>query len=128
MLKEFRDFAIRGNVIDLAVAVIIGGAFGKIVASLVNDILFPLIGLVLGGVNLAEKALTVGSAVIKWGVFVQTIIDFTIIAFVIFLIVRAMNRMKKAEPVAAPTTKECPHCFSAISIKATRCPNCTSQL
>ncbi len=131
MLKEFRDFAIRGNVIDLAVAVIIGGAFGKIIGSLVNDVLFPLIGLVLGGVNLAEKALTVGSAVVKWGAFVQTIIDFAIIAFVIFLIVRAMNRMKKAEPApapAAPTTKECPHCFSTIPIKATRCPNCTSQL
>lgn len=128
MLKEFRDFAMRGNVIDLAVGVIIGGAFGKIVASLVNDVLFPLIGLILGGVNLAEKAVTVGSAVVKWGAFVQTIIDFTIIAFVIFLIVRAMNRMKKPEPVAAPTTKECPHCFTAIPVKATRCPNCTSQL
>ena len=128
MLKEFRDFAMRGNVIDLAVGVIIGGAFGKIVASLVNDVLVPLIGLILGGVNLAEKAVTVGSAVVKWGAFVQTIIDFTIIAFVIFLIVRAMNRMKKPEPVAAPTTKECPHCFTAIPVKATRCPNCTSQL
>jgi len=130
MLKEFRDFAMRGNVIDLAVGVIIGGAFGKIVASLVNDVLFPLIGLLLGGVNLAEKAVTVGSAVVKWGAFVQTIIDFTIIAFVIFLIVRAMNRMQKAAPAAgeAPTTKECPHCFSTIPIKAKRCPNCTSQL
>ena len=131
MLKEFRDFAMRGNVIDLAVGVIIGGAFGKIVASLVNDVLFPLIGLILGGVNLAEQAVTVGSAVVKWGAFVQTIIDFTIIAFVIFLIVRTMNRMKKVEPAPAPaepTTRECPHCFSTISIKATRCPNCTSQL
>ena len=128
MLKEFRDFAMRGNVIDLAVGVIIGGAFGKIVASLVNDILFPLIGLLLGGVNLAEKAVTVGSAVVKWGTFVQSIIDFTIIAFVIFLIIRTMNRMQKPAPTAEPTTKECPHCFTTISIKAHRCPNCTSQL
>ena len=128
MLKEFRDFAVGGNVMDLAVAVIIGGAFGKIVASLVNDVLFPLIGLLLGGVNFADKAITVGAAVVKWGSFVQSIIDFTIVAFVIFLIVRTMNRMKKAEPAAEPATKECPHCFSAISIKATRCPNCTSEL
>ncbi len=128
MLKEFRDFALRGNVMDLAVAVIIGGAFGKIIASLVNDVLFPLIGLVLGGINLADKAMTVGSAVVKWGAFVQSIIDFTIIAFVIFLIVRTMNRLKKAEPAGEPTTKECPYCTSTISIKAKRCPHCTSQL
>ena len=128
MLKEFKDFALRGNVMDLAVAVIIGGAFGKIIASLVNDVLFPVIGLILGGINLAEKAFTVGSAVVKWGAFVQTIIDFTIIAFVIFLIVRTMNRMKKIEPTAEPTTKECPYCDTTISIKAKRCPHCTSQL
>ena len=128
MLKEFRDFALRGNVMDLAVAVIIGGAFGKIIASLVNDVLFPLIGLVLGGINLAEKSLRVGSAEVLWGAFVQSIIDFTIIAFVIFLLIRTMNRMKKAEPTAAPTTKECPYCTSTISINAKRCPHCTSQL
>ena len=128
MFKEFRDFAMRGNVIDLAVGVIIGGAFGKIVASLVNDVLFPLIGLILGGVNLAEKAVTVGSAVIKWGLFVQSIIDFVIVAFVIFLIVRTMNRMQQPAPTAEPTTKECPYCNTTISIKARRCPNCTSQL
>jgi len=128
MLKEFRDFAMRGNVIDLAVGVIIGGAFGKIVASLVNDILFPLIGLLLGGINLAEKAITVGSAQVLWGSFVQSIIDFLVIAFVIFLIIRAMNKMQKPAPAAEPTTKECPHCFTTISIKAHRCPNCTSQL
>jgi len=128
MLKEFRDFAMRGNVIDLAVGVIIGGAFGKIVASLVNDVLFPLIGLVLGGLNFSELSFTVKDAVVKYGAFIQSIVDFLIIAFVIFLMVRAMNRMKKAEPAAEPTTRECPHCFSTISIKATRCPNCTSQL
>ena len=128
MLKEFREFAMRGNVLDLAVAVIIGGAFGKIITSLVNDVLMPLIGLVLGGINFSEQAVTVGAAVVKWGAFVQSIIDFLIVAFVIFMLVRTMNRMKKEEPAPAPTTKECPHCFTTIPIKATRCPNCTSQL
>jgi large conductance mechanosensitive channel len=129
MLKEFRDFAMRGNVLDLAVAVIIGGAFGKIIASLVNDVLMPLIGLAMGGVNFSEAAIPLGGdAFLRWGAFVQSIIDFVIVAFVIFMIVRTMNRMKKPEPVAAPTTKDCPHCFTSIPIKATRCPNCTSQL
>jgi len=128
MLKEFREFAMRGNVLDLAVAVIIGGAFGKIIASLVADVLMPLIGLVLGGVNFADLSFTVGAAVVKWGAFVQSIVDFVIVAFVIFMIVRTMNRMQKPALVAAPTTKECPFCFSTIPLKATRCPNCTSQL
>ncbi|MCI0551172.1 MAG: large conductance mechanosensitive channel protein MscL [Anaerolineae bacterium] len=128
MLKEFREFAMRGNVMDLAIAVIIGGAFGKIITSLVNDVLMPLIGLVLGGINFSELSITVGAAVVKWGLFVQSIIDFVIIAFVIFMLVRTMNRMKKEEPAAAPTTKECPHCFTTIPLKATRCPNCTSEL
>lgn len=127
MLKEFKEFAIRGNVMDLAVAVIIGGAFGKIITSLVNDLLMPLIGLLLGGINFSELAITVGGAVVKWGAFVQSIIDFIIIAFVIFLIVRAMNRLKKQEPTT-PTTKECHYCFTTIPLKATRCPNCTSEL
>ena len=131
MLKEFREFAMRGNVLDLAVAVIIGGAFGKIIASLVNDVLMPLIGLVMGGVNFSELAVTVGEASIKYGAFIQSIIDFIIVAFVIFMIIRTMNRMKKPAPAPAvvePTTKECPHCFTTIPLKATRCPNCTSQL
>src|SRR5688572_25753355 len=128
MLKEFREFVARGNVLDLAIAVIIGGAFGKIVASLVNDILTPLLGLVMGGINFSEQSSQVGAAVITWGVFLQSIIDFLIIAFVIFLIVRTANKMKKAPPPADPTTKDCPYCFSTISIKATRCPNCTSEL
>lgn len=127
MIKEFREFALRGNVMDLAVAVIIGGAFGKIVTSLVNDVLMPIIGLLLGGINFSEQAITVGAAVIKWGAFVQSIIDFIIIAFIIFLLVRTMNRLKKDEPTT-PTTKECPHCFTTIPLKANRCPNCTSQL
>ncbi len=128
MLKEFREFAMRGNVMDLAIAVIIGGAFGKIITSLVNDVLMPLIGLVLGGINFSEQAIVVGAAVVKWGAFVQSIIDFLIVAFVIFMLVRTLNRFKKPEPVVAPTTKDCPYCFTAIPIEATRCPNCTSQL
>jgi large conductance mechanosensitive channel len=129
MLKEFREFALRGNVLDLAVAVIIGGAFGKIITSLVADVLMPLIGLALGGINFSEQAIPLGGdAALRWGAFVQAIIDFLIIAFVIFMLVRTMNRMKKEEPAAAPTTKECPHCFTTIPLNATRCPNCTSQL
>jgi large conductance mechanosensitive channel len=131
MLKEFKDFVMRGNVLDLAVAVIIGGAFGKIVGSLVNDILMPLVGLAMGQVNFSELAWTVGAASVKWGLFVQTVIDFLVVAFVIFLVVKAANKMKKPAPAvepAAPTTKECPHCFSTINIKATRCPNCTSEI
>jgi large conductance mechanosensitive channel len=112
---------------DLAVAVIIGGAFGKIVTSLVNDILTPLIGLLMGGINFADLSITVGNAVVKWGAFVQSIIDFIIIAFVIFLLVRAINRLKREEPTT-PTTKECPYCFTTIPLKASRCPNCTSEL
>jgi large conductance mechanosensitive channel len=145
MLKEFKDFVMRGNVLDLAVAVIIGGAFGKIVTSFVNDILMPPIGLLLGGVDFAnlflsldgktydslEAAKAAGAATVNYGVFLNTVIDFLIVAFVIFFVVRTANRMKKPAPAAAPaepTTKECPHCFTQIPIKATRCPNCTSQL
>ena len=128
MLKEFREFVMRGNVLDMAVGVIIGGAFGKIVGSLVSDILMPLIGSLMGGIDFTSLKSQVGSAEILWGTFVQNIIDFLIIAFVIFLIVKGANRMKKAPAPADPTTKECPHCFSTISIKATRCQNCTSEL
>jgi large conductance mechanosensitive channel len=128
MLKEFRDFAVRGNVIDLAVAVIIGGAFGKIVSSLVDNIIMPLVGLLIGGVDFKNLAITVGSAKIEYGLFIQNVVDFIIVAFVIFLMVRAINSTKKPAPAAAPTTKECPHCFTTIPLKATRCPNCTSQL
>ena len=142
MFKEFRDFVVRGNVLDLAVAVIIGGAFGKIVTSFVNDVLMPPIGLLLGGVDFSnlfisldgikyeslEAAKTAGAATINYGVFFNTVVDFVIVAFVIFLIVKTANKMQKPAPAAAPTTKECPHCFTTISIKAHRCPNCTSQL
>lgn len=128
MLKEFKEFVMRGNVLDLAVGVIIGAAFGKIVGSLVNDILTPLIGLLFGRVDFSQQAITIGETAIKWGSFLQSIIDFLIVAFIIFLIVKAANKMKKAPPPADPTTKDCPHCFTTISIKATRCPNCTSEL
>jgi large conductance mechanosensitive channel len=131
MLQEFKDFVMRGNVLDLAVAVVIGGAFGKIVASLVNDILMPLIGLLMGGIDFTSLNFAVGDAVVAYGAFIQAIIDFLVIAFVIFLLLKNVEKAKKEEPApvpAAPTTKECPYCFSEISVKATRCPNCTSEL
>lgn len=143
MLKEFRTFIMRGNVLDLAVAVIIGGAFGKIIASLVNDIIMPVIGLLLGGISFADRFISLngetyatladaqaaGAATLNYGLFINAIVDFVIIAFVIFMLVRTINRMttKPAAP-AAPTTRDCPYCQTTISIKATRCPNCTSQL
>lgn len=131
MFKEFKDFVMRGNVLDLAVAVIIGGAFGKIVASLVNDVIMPLVGLLLGKVNFSELAWNVGEASVKYGAFIQTIVDFLIVAVIIFAIVKSANAMKRPAPApapAAPTTKDCPYCFTAIHIEATRCPNCTSEL
>ena len=102
MLKEFKEFAMRGNVVDLAVAVIIGGAFGKIVTSLVADVMMPIVGLLLGGVNFTGLSITVGDAVIKYGAFIQAIVDFVIIAWVIFLALKALSKMKKVEPPAAP--------------------------
>jgi large conductance mechanosensitive channel len=131
MLKEFKAFIMRGNVLDLAVAVILAAAFGKIITSLVNDIIMPIVGLLLGGVNFNELTTTIGTVVINWGAFLQATVDFIIVAFIVFLIVKGANNMKKAPAPAAPaepTTKECPHCFSTISIKATRCPQCTSEL
>jgi large conductance mechanosensitive channel len=130
MLKEFKAFIMRGNVMDLAIAVIIGGAFGKIIASLVNDILMPLIGLLIGGIDFSSLTFKVGSAQVNYGLFINNVIDFLIIALVIFLMVKGLNSLqKKPAPVPAePTTKECPRCFTAIPIKATRCPHCTSEL
>jgi large conductance mechanosensitive channel len=128
MLKEFRDFVMRGNVLDLAVAVIIGVAFGAIINSLVNDILMPLIGILIGGIDFTKLAIQVGSATVKYGAFIQAVVNFLIIAFVIFMIVRTINRLKKPAPAPAVTTKECPRCFTTIPLKATRCPNCTSEL
>ena len=142
MFKEFKEFVMKGNVIDLAVAVIIGAAFGKIVTSFTNDIIMPFVGLLLGNVNFTDLfwaldgnqyaslavAQVAGAPTVNYGVFINTIIDFIIIAFVIFLIVRSMNRMKKQPAQAAPMTKECPYCFTQIPIPATRCPNCTSEI
>ena len=144
MLKEFREFAMRGNVVDMAIGIIIGGAFGKIVSSAVNDIIMPPIGLVLGKVDFTSlflnlspskfvslaEAKAAGAPTINYGVFVNTILDFVIVAFVLFLIIKQMNRLKRepAPAPAAPTTKDCPYCFSAIPIKALRCPQCTSDL
>lgn len=142
MLKEFKEFAIRGNVLDLAVAVIMGGAFGKIVTSLVNDILMPPIGVLLGKVDFSNlfinlsgqayaslaEAKAAGAATINYGVFLNTVIDFVIVAFVIFLLIKQVNRLKREAPPAAPTTKECPYCLSTIPLKATRCAHCTSEL
>lgn len=142
MLKEFKAFAMRGNVLDMAVGIIIGAAFGRIITSLVNDVLMPPIGLLLGKVDFSSLFLNIsgkfyatlaearaaGAATINYGVFLNTVIDFVIVAFVIFLVVRQINRWNKPAPASAPTTKECPYCFSAIPIRATRCPNCTSEL
>ncbi|MFA5874926.1 MAG: large-conductance mechanosensitive channel protein MscL [Anaerolineales bacterium] len=131
MLKEFKTFIMRGNVMDLAVGVIIGGAFGKIVSSLVNDLIMPLVGLIIGGIDFSALALTVGNAKVTYGSFINSVIDFIIIALFIFLMVKGINSMQKKPapaPAADPITKECLHCFTIISIKATRCPNCTSEL
>jgi large conductance mechanosensitive channel len=143
MLKEFKEFAMRGNVLDMAIGIIIGSAFGGIVTSLVNDIIMPPIGLLLGKINFASlfidlsgkgyatlaDAKAAGAATLNYGAFINTLIDFVIVAFVVFLLVRSINRLtKKPEAPAVPTTKECPYCFTAIPIKATRCPHCTSEL
>jgi len=144
MLKEFKEFAMRGNVVDLAVGVIIGGAFGKIVSSLVNDIIMPPIGMILGNVDFSNlfislngekyktlaQAQEAGAVTINYGLFLNTVIDFIIVAFAIFLLIRQLNRLnKKEEALAAEsTTKTCPYCMSEIAIKATRCPACTSDL
>jgi large conductance mechanosensitive channel len=145
MLKEFRDFAMRGNVVDLAVGIVLGVAFGDIVSSLVNDVLMPPVGLLLGNVDFSnlfwvlkagadagpyatpEAAAEAGAVVVQYGAFINTIISFLIVAFAMFLIVRAMNQMQKQAP-ADPTTKQCPHCLSEIPIKATRYAYCTAKL
>ena len=143
MFKDFKEFIMRGNVVDLAVAVIIGAAFGKIVSSLVNDVLMPPLGLILGNVDFSNlfvnlssasykslaEAKAAGAATINYGVFLNAVVDFIIVAFVIFLLVRAVSRMRRLQAApapAAPATKDCTYCFSSIPIKATRCPHCTS--
>jgi large conductance mechanosensitive channel len=128
MLKEFKEFAVKGNAIDMAVGLVIGAAFGKIVSSLVNDIIMPPIGLLLGKVDFASLAIHLNDkTAIKYGVFINAVLDFVIVAFAIFLVIRQINRLKRA-PAAEPTTKDCPKCCSSIPIKAARCPCCTSDL
>ncbi len=148
MLTEFKKFAMRGNVVDMAVGIIIGGAFGTIVKSLVDDVIMPPLGLALGGVDFSNlfllmkegdtvgpyaalaDAKAAGAVTLNYGLFANAVVSFLIIAFAVFLLVRAMNRLQreKPAPAAAPTTKDCPFCCSAIAIKATRCPSCTSTL
>ena len=150
MMKEFKEFAIKGNVIDMAVGIVIGAAFGTIVKSFVADVIMPPIGLLMGGVDFANmftvlkdgaeglgtyatvaEAQAAGAVTLNYGMFINTVISFLIIAMAIFMVVKSMNNMKKKEaeaPAAAPTTKECSHCFSTIHIKAVKCPSCTSSL
>jgi len=138
MLKEFKEFAMRGNVMDMAVGIIIGAAFGKIVSSFVNDVIMPPIGLLLGNtdfsrlaITLKEKTAATEAVTLNYGIFINAVLDFIIVAFAIFMVIKQMNRFKRKEeppPLAEPITKECPKCFTEIPIKATRCPNCTSEL
>jgi len=147
MLKEFREFIMRGNVMEIAIGFIIGGAFGAIAKSMVSDVMMPPIGLLLGGVDFTNffvvlkqgtmpapyhalaDAQAAGAVTINFGVFLNTVISFLIVSLAIFILVKAMNKLKRQEAAPAePTTKECPHCFSTISIKATRCSQCTSAL
>src|SRR5215210_791470 len=146
MWKEFKEFAVKGNAIDLAVGVIIGAAFGSIVTSLVKDILMPPLGLVTGGLDFSNKflvlkdapsgatfatpadAVKAGAITWNYGSFLSVLLNFLIVAFCIFLIVRALNRMKRPEAEKAPLSKDCPFCFMTIPIKATRCPHCTSEM
>lgn len=149
MFKEFREFALRGNVMDMAVGIIIGAAFTSIVNSLVNDIIMPPLGLLLGGVDFTNFYVTLkpgspagpyaaltdaqaaGAVTINYGLFINAVISFTLVALAMFLLIRTINRLQAEEPAqepAAPTTKDCPFCYSTIPLAATRCPNCTSQL
>jgi large conductance mechanosensitive channel len=148
MVKEFKEFAVKGNVVDMAVGIIIGGAFGTIVKSLVTDVIMPPIGMLLGNVDFSElfmvlksggtpgpyvtlaDAQAAGAVTINYGIFINSVISFVIVAFAVFLLIRAVNKMKRAEeaPAAEPTTRDCPYCFSSISLQATRCPQCTSEI
>jgi large conductance mechanosensitive channel len=142
MIEEFKKFIMRGNVLDLAIGIIIGGAFGKIVSSLVDDIIMPPIGLILGKVDFANLFITLdgnsyasltaakaaGAATWNYGLFINTLINFLIVSFAIFLIIKQVNRFQKPAPVEEPKTKDCPYCQTAIPVKATRSPHCTSQL
>jgi large conductance mechanosensitive channel len=142
VFKEFKEFAMRGNVMDMAVGIIIGAAFGRIVTSLVNDVIMPPLGLVLGRVDFANLYLNLsgapfenlaaaqkaGAPTINYGIFINTIISFIIVAFALFVVIRQMNALRRPAPAAAPTTRECPQCLSSVPIKAKRCLYCTSEL
>lgn len=152
MIKEFREFAVKGNVVDMAVGIIIGGAFGTIVKSMVSDIIMPPVGLLLGGVDFSDlfitlkegakiaapyatlaDAQTAGAVTMNIGLFINGLISFAIVAFAVFMLIKGINKLKREgdvapEEVEEPVTKECPHCLSTIAIKATRCPNCTSNI
>src|SRR6202045_1833974 len=143
MMKEFKEFAMRGNVIDMAVGIIIGAAFGQIVTSFVQDVLMPPMGRLLGRVDFSNlfvslngqhydtvaAAKAAGAATINYGLFINTVINFLIVAFAVFLLVRQVNRLApKPAPAAAPATRDCPYCLSAVPAKATRCPHCTSEI
>jgi len=142
MFKEFKEFAVRGNVLDLAVGIVIGAAFGKIVNSLVNDVLMPPIGLIVGRVDFKDlfvslsggaygtmaEAKAAGAPTLNYGVFLNTIFEFIIVAFAIFLLVRTVNRFRTQTPAPAPTTKECAFCRMSVPLQASRCPHCTSEL
>src|SRR5437867_4154794 len=142
MLQEFKKFALQGNVLDMAIGIIIGAAFGKIVSSLVNDVLMPPIGLIVGRVDFSglflnlsgetyaslAAAKTAGAPTISYGIFLNNVLDFVIVAFVIFLLIKQVNRLKAKEAPAAPSTRDCPRCLSSVALKATRCPCCTSDL
>ncbi len=142
MWKEFKEFAMKGNVVDLAIGVIIGGAFGKIVSSLVGDIIMPIIGMLVGNIDFSNlyinlsghefsslaEAKAAGAATINYGIFLNNIIDFLIISFSIFIVIRQLNKFKKKEEPAPVVTKECPYCISEIPLEAKKCPYCTSNL
>lgn len=142
MFKEFKEFALKGSLIDLAVGFILGGAFSKLVSSVVADIMMPPIGMLLGKLDFSNLFLSLsgeaypslaaakaaGAATLNYGLFVNQVIDFTIVAFVLFIVIKQVNRLKRQPAPAAPTTKECPFCLSSIPIKATRCPHCTSEI
>ena len=142
MLDEFKKFAMRGNVVDMAVGIVIGAAFGKIVTSFVNDVLMPPLGKLMGGVDFSNLFINLGSeqfpslaaaqaagaATLNYGIFINTVLDFLIVAFAIFMVIKAMNKLKTEEPPQAPNTKSCPQCMSEIPIAAKRCKFCTSQI
>jgi len=148
MIKEFKEFAVKGNVVDMAVGIIIGGAFGTIVKSLVSDVIMPPIGMLMGNVDFSQlfivlnsgdaagsyatvaDAQAAGAVTINYGIFINNVISFVIVAFAVFMLIRAINKLKREDvaPPEEPTTHDCPHCFSTISLKATRCPHCTSEV